>query len=118
MSAGVSACCGGPLEARGRVTRYYVCGTCGKPCNAATVLVSRRRPVADPVRLSPASLEDRIGWELHTAGGIWKAIVDVIPGERNVLVVTEDRTLYTYQRTDGVKVRPPEAEDEGAGREA
>jgi hypothetical protein len=73
--------------------------------------------VTDPVRVLAPSLRDRIGWELHTAGGIWKTIADVIPGERTVLVVTDDRTLYTYQVMDGVKVRPPEAKDEcdGAG---
>jgi hypothetical protein len=83
-------------------------------------LSKRSEPVTDPVRLLPASLEGRLGWELHTAGGVWKTIVDVIPGERNVLVITDDRVMYTYQVMDGVKVRPPEAEDEcdGAGREA
>lgn len=67
--------------------------------------------------VSAPGLAERIGWELSTACG-WKPIARVIPGERNVLVVTDDRTLYTYQRTDGVRVRSPEAEDscDGADR--
>ena len=64
-----------------------------------------------PIRVLAPMLGERLGWELHTAGGIWKVITDVIAGERHVLVKTDDRVLYSYEVLDGVRVREPEAED-------
>ena len=31
----VSDCCGGELAVAGHTTHYYLCGTCGNPCNEA-----------------------------------------------------------------------------------
>lgn len=70
--------------------------------------------MTEAIRLSPQSLEHRLGWEIY-AGGRWKTVIDVIAGGRSVLVVTEDRVPYRYERTDAVKVRPPEAEDQCDG---
>ena len=31
-----SLCCAAPVSVKGRVTHYYVCEKCGRPCDAIT----------------------------------------------------------------------------------
>src|ERR1700759_2758438 len=48
MTDGVSACCYGPLQIRGRTNCYYVCSTCGQPCAAGTPTTLCKHPCTAP----------------------------------------------------------------------